>query len=264
MTLARTTRPRTAAAILALTLALPGCGALSALSGGPALDVFELRAPDETPKSCGRGRRAELVVEEPKARGTLDTERIMIRPNALQTQYLPDAQWGDTVPVTLQNLLVRSFSPYDAFTHVGRAPLGTAGDFALISEIRDFNAEVAGKGAIVRLSVDAQLVREMDASVTARRQAGRVRAAWPGVLLALRRRDVTAWRGPCNRAAVLSARGRVHPHAAQAPVRHLPQQFAPGGIEGRDQVRGPCAGRGGGGSGVGLGAQDRGLPDPAG
>lgn len=168
MTLARTTRPRTAAAILALTLALPGCGALSALSGGPALDVFELRAPDETPKSCGRGRRAELVVEEPKARGTLDTERIMIRPNALQTQYLPDAQWGDTVPVTLQNLLVRSFSPYDAFTHVGRAPLGTAGDFALISEIRDFNAEVAGKGAIVRLSVDAQLVREMDASVAAR------------------------------------------------------------------------------------------------
>lgn len=168
MTLARTTRPRTAAAILALILALPGCGALSALSGGPALDVFELRAPDETPKSCGRGRRAELVIEEPKARGTLDTERIMIRPNALQTQYLPDAQWGDTVPVTLQNLLVRSFSPYDAFTHVGRAPLGTAGDFALISEIRDFNAEVAGKGAIVRLSVDAQLVREMDASVAAR------------------------------------------------------------------------------------------------
>ncbi|QEU07596.1 ABC-type transport auxiliary lipoprotein family protein [Paracoccus yeei] len=168
MTLARTTRPRTAAAILALTLTLPGCGALSALSGGPALDVFELRAPDETPKSCGRGRRAELVIEEPKARGTLDTERIMIRPNALQTQYLPDAQWGDTVPVTLQNLLVRSFSPYDAFTHVGRAPLGTAGDFALISEIRDFNAEVAGKGAIVRLSVDAQLVREMDASVAAR------------------------------------------------------------------------------------------------
>jgi cholesterol transport system auxiliary component len=168
VTLARTTRPRTAAAILALTLALPGCGALSALSGGPALDVFELRAPDETPKSCGRGRRAELVIEEPKARGTLDTERIMIRPNALQTQYLPDAQWGDTVPVTLQNLLVRSFSPYDAFTHVGRAPLGTAGDFALISEIRDFNAEVAGKGAIVRLSVDAQLVREMDASVAAR------------------------------------------------------------------------------------------------
>ena len=108
------------------------------------------------------------MIEEPKARGTLDTERIMIRPNALQTQYLPDAQWGDTVPVTLQNLLVRSFSPYDAFTHVGRAPLGTAGDFALISEIRDFNAEVAGKGAIVRLSVDAQLVREMDASVAAR------------------------------------------------------------------------------------------------
>src|SRR5690606_22429018 len=111
---------------------------------------------------------AELVIEPPKARGTLDTDRIMIRPNQLQTQYLPDARWGDTVPVTLQTLLVRGFGVYDAFTHVGRAPLGTAGDYALISEINDFNAEVAGKGAIIKLTVDAQMVREMDARVVAR------------------------------------------------------------------------------------------------
>lgn len=168
-TTTRHTRTRLLApALLALTLALPGCGALTTLSGGPSRDVFELRPLDDAPKACGRGRRAELVVEEPKTRGTLDTERIMIRPNALQTQYLPDAQWGDTVPITVQNLLVRSFSAYDAFTHVGRVPLGTAGDFALISEVKDFNAEVAGKGAVVRLSVDAQLVREMDATVVAR------------------------------------------------------------------------------------------------
>ena len=108
------------------------------------------------------------MVEPPKARGTLDTDRIMIRPNPLQTQYLPDARWGDTVPTTLQTLLVRGFGVYDVWTHVGRAPLGTAGDYAIISEINDFNAEVAGKGAVIKLTVDAQLVREMDASVVAR------------------------------------------------------------------------------------------------
>lgn len=153
---------------LALMPLLAGCAAISNLSGGPRLDVFELRPLDPSAKHCGRGRIAELVIEEPKSRGTLNTERIMIRPSAIQTQYLPDAQWGDTVPVTLQNLLVRGFGAYDVFTHVGRAPLGTAGDYALLSEIHDFNAEVSGKGAVIRMTVDAQLVSEMSASVAAR------------------------------------------------------------------------------------------------
>ncbi|SDI27197.1 MULTISPECIES: ABC-type transport auxiliary lipoprotein family protein [Paracoccus] len=159
---------RITAALLVLTLTLPGCAALRALEGEPDRDVFELRPPSDVPRSCGRGRLAELVIEPPKARGTLDTDRIMVRPNELQTQYLPDARWGDTVPVTLQTLLVRGFGVYDAFTHVGRAPLGTAGDYALISEVNDFNAEVAGQGAIIKLTVDAQMVREMDARVVSR------------------------------------------------------------------------------------------------
>lgn len=163
---------RLATALLVLTMALPGCAAIKALEGEPDRDVFELRPPSDRPMACGRGRLAELVIEPPKTRGTLDSDRIMIRPNALQTQYLPDARWGDTVPTTLQTLLVRGFGRYDAFTHVGRAPLGTAGDYALISEITDFNAEVTGKGATIKLSVTAQMVREMDASVVSRGQFG--------------------------------------------------------------------------------------------
>lgn len=155
-------------AFLLLTTLLPGCAALSALRGEPDRDVFELRAPSVTAPRCGRGRIAELVVEPPKTRATLDSERIMIRPSPLQTQYLPDAVWGDTVPLTLQGLLVDTLGHYDVFTHVGRAPLGVAGDYALISEIRDFNAEVAGEGAIIRMTVDAQIVREMDATVVSR------------------------------------------------------------------------------------------------
>src|SRR5690606_36914661 len=159
---------RLAAALLVLTLTLPGCAALRALEGEPDRDVFELRPPSDAPRTCGRGRLAELVIEPPKARGTLDTDRIMIRANQLQTQYLPDARWGDTVPVALQTPLVRGFGVYDPFTHVGRASLGAAGDYALISEINDFNAEVAGQGAVIKLSVDAQMVREMDARVVSR------------------------------------------------------------------------------------------------
>lgn len=159
---------RLTALLLALTAttALPGCTALSLLQGEPDRDLFELRAPETSPRQCPHGRVGELVVELPKARGTLDSDRIMIRPSALQTQYLPDAAWGDPVPATLQRLLVESLGGSGAFRHVGRAPLGVAGDYAIISEIKEFNAELEGKSTVIRMAVDAQLVREMDASVT--------------------------------------------------------------------------------------------------
>lgn len=156
------------ALLLSLTLLLPACGALSALEGEPDRNVFELRAPPVTAGQCSGARGTELVVELPKARGTLDSPRIMIRPSVLETQYLPDAIWGDPVPVMVQRLLVETLGNYDAFGHVGREPLGLAGDYALISEISDFNAELLDKGALIRMTVEAQLVREMDASVVGR------------------------------------------------------------------------------------------------
>ncbi|MDO5646824.1 ABC-type transport auxiliary lipoprotein family protein [Paracoccus sp. (in: a-proteobacteria)] len=161
---------KTTFAALGLVLALPGCAALSALQGEPARDVFELRAPVDTPRQCGQGRRGEVVVEVPKAGGVLDTDRIMIRPNALQVQYLPDARWSDSAPVMLQTLLVRSLGAYDVFTHVGREPLGLSGDYAMLTEISDFNAVTGEDGTRIVMRVNAQIVNEMDARIIARRQ----------------------------------------------------------------------------------------------
>ncbi|WP_232829458.1 ABC-type transport auxiliary lipoprotein family protein [Tropicimonas sp. IMCC34043] len=151
-----------------LGFSLSGCGALSVLQGEPNRDVYELLLQNDTPLRCGRGRIADLVVETPKTRSTLDSDRIMVRPSTLQVAYLPDARWGDTVPTTLQTLLIRSFSRYDIFSHVGSAPLGLSADYALISTINDFNADAYGEAPQVRLSVDAQMVRESDARVVAR------------------------------------------------------------------------------------------------
>ncbi|WP_374300271.1 ABC-type transport auxiliary lipoprotein family protein [Paracoccus sp. (in: a-proteobacteria)] len=167
---------RLSAVLLLLGLAaLPGCGALSALQGEPERDLFELRPPAAM-TGCGRARIGDLIVEPPKARGTLDSDRIMIRPSALQTQYLPDAQWGEPVPEMLQRLLVQSFGATGSFGYVGRAPLGLSGDYALISEIEDFNAELTADGAVVRLTVAAQMVSEMDADIVSR---GRFAATVP-------------------------------------------------------------------------------------
>lgn len=157
-------------AMFLLPMMVSGCGLMNLLGGEPNRDVYELRAPGDAQMQCSGRRSTELVIEEPKTRGTLDSDRIMIRPNALQVQYLPRSQWGDTVPVMLQTMLVMGFDNYDAFGRVGRVPLGGSGDYALLSEIVDFNAEVNDAGALVRLRVDAQMVDEMTASVVSQRR----------------------------------------------------------------------------------------------
>ncbi len=153
--------------LLAALLLTSGCAALGALSGGPKRDVFELRETGPA-MNCGRARAVELVIEAPKAAGPIDSERILVRPNPLQIQYLPDAQWGDSVPVMVQTLMVRRLSDYNLFSHVGRAPLGSSGDYALLSEIGDFSAVVQGKGAMVTMALSAQIVDEMSTRVVAR------------------------------------------------------------------------------------------------
>ncbi len=161
-------------ALFAITCAglLAGCGTLTALGDATTpLDVYELNAPAEGPQARGRPAARDLIVEQPTARGALDTDRIMIRPNPLQAQYLPRARWGETTPLMMQTLLVRSIEDTNAFRYVGRRPLGGAGDFALVSDVTDFHAELseANDSVTIRLRMTVRLVREEDARILAGR-----------------------------------------------------------------------------------------------
>jgi len=153
-----------------LPFMIAGCEAISALDeASRPLEVFELQTPEIA--RSGVSRDIELVVEEPVATGALATERIMIRPSPLQAQYLPGVRWADTAPVMLQTLLVRSLVETGALGSVGRSPVGSVADFALLSELTDFQAETTGdgNGAIIRVRVIFRLVRESDARVVATR-----------------------------------------------------------------------------------------------
>jgi cholesterol transport system auxiliary component len=155
--------------LLAPLTLLPGCGAVSALGrAATPLDAFDLRAPDM--QQAGRMLNRGLSIEPPTTSGALDTDRILIRPNPVQAQYLPDGRWSDKVPALVQTLMLRSFEDTGALSYVGRRPLGGSGDLALVTEITDWQAEQsADGGALVRLRLVARMVREMDASVLARR-----------------------------------------------------------------------------------------------
>ena len=132
------------------------------------MDAYELRAPQDMPQATRSLSRA-LSIEPPTTSGALDTDRILIKPNAVQSLYLPDGRWASELPAMWQTMVLRSFEDTGALSYVGRKPLGTLGDFALISEITDFQAELDGDSATIRIRLTARLVRESDARVMARR-----------------------------------------------------------------------------------------------
>ena len=159
-----------------LVLLLPGlagCSALGALGDASRpLDVYDLRAPEAAPVARGGALARDVIVELPTTSGVLDTDRIMIRPDALQAQYLPDVRWGDEVPVMMQTLMLRALENTGGLRYVGRRPLAGSGDYAVVSELVDFQAELGSDTdtATVHVRMTSRIVRESDASVIASRR----------------------------------------------------------------------------------------------
>jgi len=158
---------------LGATLPLLGsCGAISALSGAatPA-DVLELQPPANLPVATRGPIPRDIIIEEPTTSGALATDRIMIRPGPLQAQYLPDVRWSEDAPVMLQTLMLRALDTTQAFQYVGRRPLGPGGDFAIVTELVDFQAELAPDGDSARVVVRmiSRIVREQGLDIIATR-----------------------------------------------------------------------------------------------
>jgi cholesterol transport system auxiliary component len=165
-------RPLRMLAVAATIPLLASCGAISALGDATTpLDVIVLQPPSDLPVRQGRPQARDVIVEEPTAGGALATDRIMIQPGALQAQYLPDVRWSDPAPVMLQTLMLRALDDTQAFQYVGRRPLGPGGDFAILTEMVDFQAELAegGEMAEVVVRVIVRIVRERGADVVATR-----------------------------------------------------------------------------------------------
>jgi cholesterol transport system auxiliary component len=159
-------------AVLATIPALASCGAVSALGDAATpLDVIVLQPPADLPVREGRPQSRDIIVEEPTASGALATDRIMIQPGALQAQYLPDVRWSDPAPLMMQTLMLRALDETRAYQYVGRRPLGPSGDFAILTEMVDFQAELApdGEAAEIVVRIIVRIVRERGADVVATR-----------------------------------------------------------------------------------------------
>ena len=168
-----TFRPLRALALaLTLPLALGGCGALSAIGGATeALEIYEVSTPRDLPVRQGAPQARDVIIEVPTTGGALATDRIMVRPEPLKAQYLPGVRWSEEAPVMLQTVMLRALERTGAFQYVGRRPLGPGGDFAIVTELVDFQAVLLPEAAGARIEVRmiSRLVREQGVRIVASR-----------------------------------------------------------------------------------------------
>jgi cholesterol transport system auxiliary component len=102
----------------------------------------------------------QLVVDVPVADAALNTARIALRRNPVLLDYYGDSNWTDTAPLMVQTLLIESFENTRRIVGVGRQSVALRGDYSLISDLREFQAEY-DKSAIpnVRVRLNAKLVK---------------------------------------------------------------------------------------------------------
>lgn len=149
---------RTSVAVLGLGL-LASCGALTSLDQAAApQDSFELTPlPAGTIKARNTGLSLEVAM--PTATGSFTDDHIVVKPNAVQVQALPDARWVNETTDLVQFLLARSVAGTGRYSLVSVEGEGPVPDLVLLTDLQAFQAEVTEDGARVVVRMTMNLVR---------------------------------------------------------------------------------------------------------
>jgi cholesterol transport system auxiliary component len=156
-------------------LGLSGCTTFSALnSASRNLDAYQL-AP-LPPQPGQRAGRALVFVAEPSYSGALGSERIVVRPTALQVAFLSDGRWVEPAPVMIRNLLARSLANSGRIAMVSTNTVGPLPDFTLLADIEAFEARVGaptGTAARIDVALTLTVMRDSDGRMLATRRFAR-------------------------------------------------------------------------------------------
>ncbi len=150
-------------AIAAGALVSQGC---AALRSPPALDTYELSAPDLS--GAGGRSRAQILIADPSALKALDGQNIVIKTGPGVIQYLKGAQWADRLPEIVQARLAETFQKSGRFGGVGKPGEGLAIDYQVLAEIRSFDIRVNGSRS-ARVEIFVKLLNDRNGVVRAAR-----------------------------------------------------------------------------------------------
>lgn len=148
---------------------------LAGCSSSNAPRAFDLTAPSTFPARAG-AVRGQLIVVEPKAIASLDTERIAVRAPGGAYSYLSDGAWADRLPKLLQARLIQAFENANRLRSVGRPGDRLASDWQLIADVRSFEVVTGGATEVV-VELSVKLVNDRSGRILAGRVfAGRAPA----------------------------------------------------------------------------------------
>jgi len=144
------------ACLAAALLLLGGCALVQ--GQGPPPRLFTPH-PKTTFDSDLPKANWQLVVDPPQAPASIDTVRIAVRKSPLELDYYAGAAWADRVPPMVLTLLVSSFENSGKIVGVGRESATLRADFALRTDIRDFEVESEGGHAAAHVHIVSKLVQ---------------------------------------------------------------------------------------------------------
>lgn len=156
----------------ALACALP----LSLLTGcGLLPERSELRMFDPQPQVVVASDAPtvdwQLAVPRPHADATVDSTRILVRPEPGQIQVYKGAAWTRSAPDLVQDTLVRAFVDSGRLPGVSRRGDGVGAEYVLLLDLRSFESDYTATGAPqARIVLGARLLRASDKRVVASRR----------------------------------------------------------------------------------------------
>ena len=141
-----------------LCLGLVGC----ALAGGRPPSTYELVAPRSF-AAAPRPAAWQLAVYEPTAVHALETNRLMVRPQADQVSYYKGVAWSDRLPRLVQARIIETFQNSGAV----KAVSASTGQYALLTDLRAFQIDVTSGKAYAEIEIFAKLVNAGSGKVIA-------------------------------------------------------------------------------------------------
>lgn len=157
--------------LLVLSAAAVVLNACVGVTNGSLPDTFTLTQTSSYAALERKGRR-QLLIAEPAALKTLDSEQIVVRTSDAAVQFLSDAQWNDRLPKILQNKLLTAFENTGQLAGVGLPGEGLAIDHQLLVTIRSFEiiaSSRAGTPAEAQVELSVKILNDRNGVVRANR-----------------------------------------------------------------------------------------------
>lgn len=151
-------------ALGSLSLLLAACSVM----GGKQLTTYDLSAPTNFDGVSGRSG-AQILVAQPTALKSLDSEMIVVRPGSSEITYFGDAQWSDRLTRVVQEKLIQTFENSGRIRSVAKPGDGVVVDYKIVTTIRAFELLDSGS-TTARVSLSVKIINDRNGRVRATRQ----------------------------------------------------------------------------------------------